>query len=67
MKAIEWAARKLRKTCALFEANLKVGDVLHYANNDQITAEVIAPKKILFEGREESLSTSALTLLRRDG
>lgn len=67
VKALERAARKPRKTYTLFEANLKVGDVLHYANNEQITAEVISPKKILFEGKEESLSASALTLLRRDG
>lgn len=67
VKAMERAARKPRKTYTLFEAGLKLGDVLHYANNDEVTAEVIAPKKILFEGKEESLSASALTLLRRDG
>lgn len=67
VKAMERAARKPRKTYTLFEADLKVGDVLHYANNDQATAEVIAPKKVLFEGKEESLSASALTLLKRDG
>ena len=67
IKAMERATRKPRKTYSLFDAGLKIGDILHYANNDSITAEVVAPKKIVFEGKEESLSSSALTLLRRDG
>lgn len=67
LKAIEKAARKPRKIYALFDADLKVGDVLHYANDDAITAEVVGAKKVLFEGNETSLSASALTLLQRDG
>lgn len=67
LKAIEKAARKPRKAYSLFDADLKVGDVLHYANNDAITAEVVGAKKVLFEGNETSLSASALTLLQRDG
>jgi len=67
IKAMERATRKPRKTYSLFDAGLKIGDILHYANNDSITAEVVGPKKIVFEGKEESLSSSALTLLRRDG
>jgi hypothetical protein len=46
---------------------LKIGDVLRYANNEDITAEIVSQKKILFEGVETSLSASALTLLQRDG
>jgi hypothetical protein len=42
---------------------LKIGDVLRYANNEDITAEIVSQKKILFEGVETSLSASALTLL----
>ena len=67
IRAIEKAARKPRKTYSLFDAKLKIGDVLRYANNEYITAEVVSQKKILFEGVETSLSASALTLLQRDG
>ena len=65
--AIEKAARRPRKSYSLFDANLKIGDVLRYANNESFTAEVVSHKKILFEGVEASLSASALTLLQRDG
>ena len=67
VRAIEKAARKPRKIYSLFDANLKVGDILRYSNNDAITAEVVGAKKVLFEGKETSLSASALTLLNRDG
>ena len=67
LKAIEKAARKSRKISSLFDANLKVGDILHYANDGAITAKVVGAKKVLFEGNETSLSASALTLLHRDG
>ena len=67
LRAIEKAARKPRKAYSLFDAELKVGDILHYSNNDAITAEVVGAKKVLFEGNETSLSRSALTLLQRDG
>ena len=46
---------------------MKIGDVLRYANNEDITAEIVSQKKFLFEGVETSLSASALTLLQRDG
>ena len=46
---------------------MKIGDVLRYANNENITAEVVGEKKVLFEGVETSLSASALMLLQRDG
>ena len=49
LKAIERAARKPRKIYSLFDADLNVGDVLHYANDDTITAEVIGPNKVLFK------------------
>ena len=67
LRAIEKAARKPRKAYSLFDADLKIGDILHYSNNDAITAEVVGAKKVLFEGNETSLSASALTLLQRDG
>ena len=41
--------------------------MLRYANNENITAEVVGEKKVLFEGVETSLSASALTLLQRVG
>ena len=67
LKAVEKAARNPRKIYTLFDASLKIGDILHYANNDAITAEVVSAKKVLFEGAKTSLSSSALTLLHRDG
>ncbi|MEO9652048.1 MAG: GIY-YIG nuclease family protein [Roseobacter sp.] len=67
VKALEKATRKPRKTYKFSDAGLKVGDTITYAQNDQITAQVINEKKVLFEGEETSLSKSALTLLQRDG
>lgn len=66
-KALEKAIRKRRKAYKFSDAGLKAGDIIHYANNDQVTAQVISEKKVLFEGEEMSLSKSALTLLHRDG
>lgn len=67
VKALERATRKPRKTYKFSDAGLKVGDIISYSNNNQITAQVISEKKVLFEGEETSLSKSALTLLHRDG
>jgi hypothetical protein len=67
VKALEKATRKPRKTYKFSDAGLKVGDIINYANNNQITAQVISEKKVLFEGEETSLSKSALSLLHRDG
>ncbi len=67
VKALEKATRRPRKTYKFTDADVQVGDMLHYANDDAVTAEVISDKKILFEGEETSLSRSALTLLQRDG
>ncbi|MEP6269603.1 MAG: GIY-YIG nuclease family protein [Paracoccaceae bacterium] len=67
VKALEKATRKPRKTYKFSDAGLKVSDTITYAQNDQITAQVINEKKVLFEGEETSLSKSALTLLQRDG
>lgn len=67
VKALEKATRKPRKTYKFSDAGLKVGDTIYYANNDQVTAQIVSEKKILFEGEETSLSRSALLLLQRDG
>ncbi|MDC0431906.1 hypothetical protein OAL97_05380, partial [Paracoccaceae bacterium] len=67
VRAIEKAARKPRKSYSLFDANLTVGDILHYAKEEGITARVVAEKKIIFEENKTSLSASALVLLQRDG
>lgn len=67
IKALEKATRKPRKTYKLSDAGLKFGDTVYYSNNEQITAQVVGEKKVLFEGEETSLSKSALTLLQRDG
>jgi hypothetical protein len=55
VKALEKATRKPRKTYKFSDAGLKVGDIINYANNNQITAQVISEKKVLFEGEEASL------------
>lgn len=66
-KALEKATRKPRKSYKISDADVQIGDTVYFANNDKITAQVISDKKILFEGKETSLSKSALTLLNRDG
>ena len=58
---------KRRKAFTLYQAGLEDGDQLQYAKDSGITAEVAGARKIIFEGSEESLSSSALKLLRRDG
>ena len=58
---------KKRQQFTLYQAGLKDGDELSYTKNESIKATVVNSRKVLFEGREESLSSSALTLLRRDG
>ena len=56
-----------RKRLNLYQANLKEGDILTFSRNEAKTAEVISAKKVLFDGTEESLSSSALKLLHADG
>lgn len=58
---------KRRKSFTLYQAGLNDGDELTYSKDESITAKVIGAKKVMFEGQEESLSSSALKLLRRDG
>jgi hypothetical protein len=58
---------KRRKAFTLYQAGLEDGDQLQYAKDSGIIAEVAGARKIIFEGSEESLSSSALKLLRRDG
>ena len=40
---------------------------LSFCKDENIKAVVIDAKKVMFEGKEESLSSSALKLLHRDG
>jgi hypothetical protein len=58
---------KKRRAFTLYQAGLKDGDELSYSKDDNIIVTVIGAKKVMFEGQEESLSSSALKLLRRDG
>ena len=51
----------------MYQAGLHDGDEIRYSKDESITAKVIGAKKVMFEGQEESLSSSALKLLRRDG
>ena len=65
--AIEKSAQKRRKTYSLLEAGLNIGDTIYYSNDETITGSVVSKNKILFEGKELSLSASALIALQRDG
>ena len=55
---LQWLKQRLR---------LKNGDERSYSKDEAIKAVVIDAKKVMFEGKEESLSSSALKLLNRDG
>ncbi|MDG1406616.1 MAG: GIY-YIG nuclease family protein [Octadecabacter sp.] len=56
-----------RQVFTLYQAGLKDGDELSYSKDENIKAIVSDAKKVIFEGKEESLSSSALKLLHRDG
>jgi len=56
-----------RRVWTLYDANLKDGDTLTYANDEAQTARVIAARKIDFRGSETSVSGAALTLLHEQG
>jgi hypothetical protein len=58
---------KKRQLFTLYDAGLKDGDELSYTKSDSVKSTVISARRVLFEGNEESLSSSALKLLRRDG
>lgn len=60
-------AKRTRKSYSFSDADVKLGDLLHYANDNAVTAQVVGEKKVVFEGEETSLSSSALTLLHREG
>ena len=66
IEALERTIAK-RKSYSFDDAHVYVGDVLVYAQDDAVTASVVADKKIEFEGQVMSLSRAALTLLHRDG
>lgn len=56
-----------RRIIGLYDVGLKAGDVLTFANDEQLTATVISNKKIDFEGEAQSISASALKVLNRAG
>ena len=58
---------KKRKSFTLYQAGLKDGDELTYSKDENIKAIIVSAKKVMFEGLEESLSSSVLKLLHRDG
>ena len=66
IEALSKAVSK-RRNYVFDNAGVKVGDVLTYSGDDGITAEVVTPKKILFEGEQMSVSKAALILLHREG
>jgi hypothetical protein len=56
-----------RRIIGLFDVGLKVGDELTFANDEQVNATVLSNKKVEFEGVAESVSSSALKVLHRQG
>lgn len=66
IEALDKAESK-RRSYSFADAGIKVGDILTYSRNDQVTATVVGEKKIEFEGVVTSLSKAALTLLHREG
>ncbi|MBD0865756.1 MAG: GIY-YIG nuclease family protein [Rhodobacteraceae bacterium] len=69
VKALEKAEQRISKNTkrTFQDAELREGDTLYFANNEEITAQVAKSNKVLFEGKEMSLSKSALILLHREG
>ena len=66
IEALERTVAK-RKSYSFADAHVAVGDVLVYARDENVTATVVADKKIEFEGEVVSLSKAALTMLHRQG
>ena len=56
-----------RKTYSFSDAQVDIGDTLTYSKDENITAVVVADRKIEFEGENVSVSKAALTLLHREG
>lgn len=56
-----------RKTYNFSDAQVDIGDTLTYSKDENITAVVVADRKIEFEGETVSVSKAALTLLHREG
>lgn len=56
-----------RKSYSFADAHVAICDVLVYARDENVTATVVAEKKIEFEGEITSLSKAALTMLHRQG
>ena len=56
-----------RKTYSFSDAQVDIGDTLTYSKDENITAVVVADRKIEFEGETVSVSKAALTLLHREG
>ena len=55
-----------RKTYNFSDAQVDIGDTLTYSKDENITAVVVADRKIEFEGETVSVSKAALTLLHRE-
>lgn len=66
LKALENRKPK-RRVWTLFDAALKVGDVLTFTRDEDVTATVIDERKIEFRGNATSVSGAALTLLHELG
>lgn len=56
-----------RKTYSFSDAQVDIGDTLTYSKDENITAVVVADRKIEFEGKTVSVSKAALILLHREG
>lgn len=59
--------RQPKQRFSFEDAGLTTGNLVYFANDHSITAEVVDDNRILFEGEQISLSKSALILLNREG
>ena len=56
-----------RRIWSLFDAEIKVGDVLTFSRDETITATVIAKRKVEFRSEQASVSAAALAVLHELG
>lgn len=56
-----------RRVWTLFDAKLKLGDVLTFSRNETITVTVVAERKVQFRSTQTSVSAAALAVLHELG
>lgn len=62
-KAAVVKAKSRRPNLDFFAMGLEVGDVLHYVQDEYITCVVASSRRVLFDGKERSLTSVTTSLL----